>query len=189
MDATGATWELLQLGHWSTDSSAMVTCDGNAACCIGLVVSSTGGVSDLYADMLGTYIQDFDASSDHPAYTKDGYTMFYLKDVLHHFEGWTISDSMTDIGPITNEGEAACIEKADSNWEYLDAANSEWKTDVTLSFECVEVAQCCDMVTLSSSGSGQERFPDMMGSYQNTGTYENGRPVFTHTDDASVQLK
>ena len=43
-DATGATWELLQGNDWVSDSSAMVTCDGNAACCTGVVVASTGGI-------------------------------------------------------------------------------------------------------------------------------------------------
>ena len=29
-----------------------------------------------------------------------------VQDVLHHFSGWTLSDSLTEIGPVTNEGEA-----------------------------------------------------------------------------------
>ena len=28
--------------------------------------------------MLGTYMQDFDASSEYPVYTKEGHSMFYL---------------------------------------------------------------------------------------------------------------
>ena len=44
------------------------------------------------------------------------------QDVLHHFSGWTLSDSLTDIGPVTNEGEASCAEAAAASWEYLDTA-------------------------------------------------------------------
>ena len=144
--------------------------------------------SESYPEMLGTYIQDFDMSSDHPAYVKDSYYMYYLRDVLHHFEGWTISESTTDIGAITNEGDATCIEKADEGWEYLDEANNEWKTDVTLSFDCVDIAHCCDQVTLSSSGPGQDSFPGLMGTYQNTGLYEQGKPVFKQ-ENSDNQLR
>ena len=58
-DATAATWEVLQVqysypfkmnrhpwqdNNWVSDASAKVTCDGNAACCSNIIVSSTGGV-------------------------------------------------------------------------------------------------------------------------------------------------
>jgi len=188
-DATGATWEILDGNSWTSDPTAMVTCDGNAACCTGIVVSSTGGISELYPEMLGTYMQDFDAQSDHPLYTKDGHTLFFLTDVLHHFEGWTLSDSDNDIGPITNEGQSACAEKAQNDWEYLDVANNEWKTDVSLTFDCVDIAQCCDSVSLSSSGAGQQKFPDLMATYTNSGKFENGRPVYSHSNDQSIELK
>ena len=65
--------------------------------------------SSTYPELLGTYVQDFDASTDHPAYSKDGHTIFFLDDVLHHYQGWTLSDSFSDIGPVTNEGEAAFV--------------------------------------------------------------------------------
>ena len=43
-----------------------------------MTVSSTGGVAASYPDMLGTYIQDFTAASDHPTYKKDGYILYFL---------------------------------------------------------------------------------------------------------------
>ena len=108
---------------------------------------------------------------------------------MHHFEGWTLSDSDNDIGPITNEGQSACAEKAQNDWEYLDVANNEWKTDVSLTFDCVDIAQCCDSVSLSSSGAGQQKFPDLMATYTNSGKFENGRPVYSHSNDQSIELK
>ena len=33
-----------QDNDWVADSTAIVTCDGNAACCSNIIVSSTGGV-------------------------------------------------------------------------------------------------------------------------------------------------
>ena len=68
-----------QDNNWISDSSASVSCDGSAeSCCTGVTVSSTGGVASSYPDMLGTYIQDFTASSDHPTYKKDGYSLYFL---------------------------------------------------------------------------------------------------------------
>lgn len=47
-DATVAMLEvLLQDNNWVSDASAKVTCDGNAACCSNIIVSSTGGVSTI----------------------------------------------------------------------------------------------------------------------------------------------
>ena len=57
-------------------------------------------------------LQDFAASADHPVYTKGDNTIFFLKDVMHHFEGWTISDSSTEIGSVTNVCPADYAEKA-----------------------------------------------------------------------------
>ena len=67
-------------------------------------------------------------------------------------------------------------------------ANNEWKTDVTVSFECIDIAQCCDQVTLSSSGPGQDNYPGLMGTYQNTGQYEHGKPVYKQ-DNSDNQLR
>ena len=88
VDATATTWEILTDNLWQADSTAKVTCDGNTdTCCSGLSITSTGGIASTYPDLLGTYQQDFAASGDHPAYTKDGNTIFFLKDVMHHFKG------------------------------------------------------------------------------------------------------
>lgn len=143
----------------------------------------------MFPELLGTYVQNYEASTDHPAYEKDGHTMFYLDDKLHHYQGWTLSDSFTDIGPVTNEGEADCAEKADGDWEYLDAANNDWKTDATLSITCVDISQCCESVTMSSSGAASERYPALMGTYQASGQYQHGKPVYSHSDDSGVQLQ
>ena len=97
VDATTNTWEYLQVrlthierswlmlalpvqdNSWLSDSTASVTCDGDAAsCCPGVTVSSTGGVANNYPDMLGTFIQDFSASTDHPTYRKDDLTLYFL---------------------------------------------------------------------------------------------------------------
>merc|ERR1712227_310828 len=91
------------------------------------------------------------------------------------------SDSFSDIGPVTNEGEAACVEKAEGDWEYLDTGSNDWKTDVSLSFTCVDISQCCESVELSSSGPAQDNYPSLMGTYQHTGDYAHGKPVYTHS--------
>ena len=168
-----------QDNSWISDSSASVTCDGSAeSCCTGVTVSSTGGVASSYPDMLGTYIQDFTASSDHPTYTKDGYSLYFLDDVLHHFAGWTISDSDTELGPVTNEGEADCAEEAGADWEYLDLSNSQWSSDSSLTVRCQNIAQCCPSLSLSSSGQASQSYPAMMATYSLTGDYAEGRPVY-----------
>ena len=179
VDATASTWEILTDNTWQADSTAKVSCDGNTdTCCSGLSITSTAGIASTYPDLLGTYQQDFAASGDHPAYTKGSNTIFFLKDVMHHFEGWTISDSSTEIGSVTNVGPADCAEKAGNDWEYLDSANGAWVVDSSLALECVEFAECCETVILSSSGPAQEKFPGLMGSYVQSG-FENGRPVYT----------
>jgi len=187
-DATGATWEVLQDNNWVSDASAKVTCDGNAACCSNIIVSSTGGVSTNYPEMLGTYRQDFDASSEYPVYTKEEHSLFYLDDVLHHFKGWTLSESQKEIGPITNEGEAPCAEKADGGWEYLDPGLNSWQSDPSLRLECVEIAECCQEVEVASSGEASQRFPELMGLYSLSGELQQGRPVYTSQADTGVQL-
>ena len=97
VDATTNTWEYLQVrwtnierswlmlalpvqdNSWLSDSTASVTCDGDtASCCTGVTVSSTGGVANNYPDMLGTFVQDFSASTDHPTYRKDDLTLYFL---------------------------------------------------------------------------------------------------------------
>ena len=75
---------------------------------------------------------------------------YMCQDVLHHFKGWTLSESQ-EIGPVTNEGSAPCVEKADEGWEFLDSASNSWKADPSLSFECVELAECCSEVRAKSA--------------------------------------
>ena len=113
-----------------------------------------------------------------------------LQDVLHHFKGWTLSESQKDIGPITNEGSAPCVEKADGDgWEYLDTGSNSWESDPSLSFECVEIAECCAQVEVTSSGEAGQRFPDLMGVYSHQGEIQHGRPVYTSQEDPGVQLR
>ena len=113
-----------------------------------------------------------------------------LQDVLHHFKGWTLSESQKDIGPITNEGSAPCVEKADGDgWEYLDTGSNSWESDPSLSFECVEIAECCAQVEVTSTGEAGQRFPDLMGVYSQQGEIQHGRPVYTSQEDPSVQLR
>ena len=68
-------------------------------------------------------------------YSKASNVLFFLNDVLHHFEGWTISDSTGEIGPVTNVGPADCAEDAGDDWEYLDTANGACVEDTTLALE------------------------------------------------------
>ena len=164
---------------WLSDSTASVTCDGNTdSCCSGLTLTSTGGIATTYPDLLGTYTQGCEVAGDHMCYSKGSNVLFFLNDVLHHFEGWTISDSTGEIGPVTNVGPADCAEDAGDDWEYLDTANGAWVEDATLALECEQIAECCQAVILSSSGQAKDMFPDLMGSYTQTG-FENGRPVYT----------
>jgi len=187
VDATDPTWEILVDNSWEADSTASVTCDGNTdSCCTGLTITSTGGIAATYPDLLGTYKQGCEAAGDHMCYSKGSNYLFFLNDVLHHFEGWTISDSTDEIGSVTNVGPADCAEGAGDDWEYLDAANGAWVVDDSLALECEEFADCCQTVILSSSGPAQDMFPALMGSYTQTG-FENGRPVYS--GPASTEMK
>ena len=60
---------------------------------------------------------------------------------------------------------------------------------MSLSFTCVDISQCCESVELSSSGPAQDNYPSLMGTYQHTGDYAHGKPVYTHSTDTSVQLQ
>ena len=185
-----------------------MSCDGSAeSCCTGVTVSSTGGVAASYPDMLGTFIQDFTASTDHPTYKKDGYSLYFLdvrlvltdwadltdrvilQDVLHHFAGWTISDSDSELGPVSNEGEADCAEDAGTDWEFLDLTNSQWSSDPSLTVTCQNIAQCCPSLSLSSSGEASQNYPGLMGGYSQTGDYSEGRPVYRRDGKEEVELR
>ena len=114
---------------------------------------------------------------------------FLYKFKFHHFKGWTLSESQKEIGPITNEGEAPCAEKADGGWEYLDTGLNSWQSDPSLSLECVEIAECCQEVEVASSGEASQRFPELMGLYSLSGELQQGRPVYTSQADTGVQLR
>ena len=81
------------------------------------------------------------------------------------------------------------MEGAGQDWEYLDLSTSQWSSDLSLTVQCQNIAQCCPSLTLSSSGEASERFPDMMGGYTQTGSYEQGRPVYSRDGNMSVELR
>jgi len=178
VDATASSWEILVDSDWQQDETATVTCASpSSSCCSGFILSSTGGIASTYPEVLGTYQEDPANSGEFPAFVKENKHLYFLKDPLHHFEGWTISDDLSSVGSVTNVDSAACAEKADAaSWEFL--SGSEWQTDSTLSFECIEVADCCPKVTLASTGLASSAFPQLMGEYSQT-SFENGRPVYT----------
>ena len=109
--------------------------------------------------------------------------------MIHHYQGWTISDSDTDLGPISNEGPEDCAEEAGQDWEYLDLSSSQWTTDLSLTVQCQNIAQCCPSLSLSSSGEASEKFPGLMGEYSQTGSYQEGRPVYRRTGEEGTQLR
>ena len=69
-------------------------------------------MATTYPDLMGTYTPGCEVAGDHMCYSKASNVLFFLNDVLHHFEGWTISDSTGEIGPVTNVGPADCAEDA-----------------------------------------------------------------------------
>ena len=81
------------------------------------------------------------------------------------------------------------MEGAGQDWEYLNLSTSQWSSDLSLTVQCQNIAQCCPSLTLSSSGEASERFPDMMGGYTQTGSYEQGRPVYSLEGNMSVELR
>ena len=40
------------------------------------------------------------------------------------------------------------------------------------------VGHCCDTIVLTSSGGVADNYPELLGDYVDTGSEENGRPVF-----------
>jgi len=138
VDSTGNTWEILTSEQWQSDSSAAVTCvSPSSTCCSTLTLSSTGGIADNFPEMLGSYQEDPENSGEFPAYIKGNSHLYLLKDIGHHFEGWTISDTLTDVGKVANVDLAKCAEKADSNgWEFL--TESGWLPDESFKVECDE---------------------------------------------------
>merc|ERR1719244_210664 len=137
VDATSSTWEILLNNAWETDSSAKVSCEASA-CCSSITLASTGGIGTTYPEILGTYNQDFSRSGSRPSYYKsDGWHLHYLDDVAHHFSGWTVSKSLTEVGVVTNMDQASdCAEVADSaGWEYN--SGSSWILDSSFSVDCV----------------------------------------------------
>jgi len=139
VDATSPTWEILHNSEWQQDDTATVTCViPDTTCCSSLTVSSTEGIAANYPQVLGTYRQDYNITGEFPVYVKDHKHLYFLKDVLHHFEGWTISDTLTDVGKVANVDKAECVDEADSNgWEFL--AGNGWVSDNTLTVQCIEV--------------------------------------------------
>merc|ERR1719244_593708 len=84
----------------------------SSSCCSGFILSSTGGIASNYPEALGTYQEDPANSGEFPAFVKENKHLYFLKDPLHHFEGWTISDDLSSVGSVTNVDSAACAEKA-----------------------------------------------------------------------------
>ena len=50
--------------------------------------------------------------------------------------------------------------------------------DTTTTPGTTEAGHCCSTIRLTSSGGVAEHYPELLGDYQDTGSEENGRPVF-----------
>ena len=174
------SWEVMVDNDWHEDSSAKVSCD-LSDCCQMFSLSSSGPIGEKFAEAMTTYTQLESDINDKPAYSSEKYYIFYHLDVPHHFKGWTISPRLNNLGEITKEGDMACANSPDGEWEYLDD-NLQWTTDATLAFDCIET--CCQEVIISSSGAASQNFPELMGSYKINGE-ENGKPTYKGQDDGA----
>jgi glucoamylase len=141
-DATGSGWMFLTDSTWHDDPTAQVVCDGSVVnCCTRIEVASTGGIAGKYPDLLGTYAETFRRSSgggSHPVYAKGDTYLYFLEDIPHHFEGWTIaSGGINSLGPVSNLAKADCADGMAEGWEYLDDGGA-WQPDTTFTVTCLD---------------------------------------------------
>merc|ERR1711915_261553 len=112
-----------------------VICDGsNKVCCSSVSVTSSGGVANLFSEVLGKYTKTTSTKAGQPVYSKGNLYLYYLEDVQHHFEGWTISESLSDVGSVIKVEDTDCPDDKDGDWEYLN--QNTWVVDSTLSVDC-----------------------------------------------------
>ena len=179
-DLTNA-WELMIDNAWHEDVSAKVSCD-DSNCCSKFSISSSGPIGDRYPDAMTTYEQLEDNVNDKPSYSSVNHFLFYHVDVPHHFQGWTISSVLNTLGDITKEGNTACAESTEGNWEFVDE-NQEWSIDETIVFNCIKT--CCSKLSITSSGAAAVNFPELMGTYEISGE-ENGKPSYQGPIDKAL---
>jgi glucoamylase len=150
VDAAPAGWLYLSNDAWQEDPSARVVCDGTVPnCCDTLLVTSTGGILERYPELMGTYTETYvnnnkrNGGVSHPVYVKAGgggdTYLYFLQDVPHHFEGWTLASGnggdLNALGPVSNLGKTDCADSLTAGWEYLDA-NNAWQPDTTFTITC-----------------------------------------------------
>jgi len=138
-DEPGQSWTYLEGDDWIEDTTAQVLCDGsNVECCSTLSVKSSGAVAEQYPEYLGVYASTKLTRGGQPVYThvNGGLYLYFLEDVPHHYKGWTIAESLTELGGVSLSMETDCPHDIeDGVWEYVDAAGN-WNEDPSFTVKC-----------------------------------------------------
>jgi len=179
-DDSEQIWTLLNGNSWEEDATAQVECDGsNVECCSSVSLTSSGGTADKFPDLLGQYTQSPVTKGGQPVYTKDELYLYFLEDIPHHFEGWTVSNSLSELGSISNLFKSNCPNDEGGSWEFVNDSE-DWEQDDSFKIDC-EV-NCCSAITVSSTGGVADQYPDLLGDYSQSKLNRGGQPVYTKGD-------
>ena len=190
VDTVSQPWTVLVTGDgdtmdWVEDGTATISCI-ESNCCQSFNVSSTGPVNEMYPDAMTVYTRSEEEFNDMPMYTSgEGYSVFYVTDVSHHTNGWTISREMNTIGEILNEGMMGCPTDGEGRWEYQNGQG--WSSDNSLAFKCAGT-ECCRHLAVSSTGAVNQAVPEILGLYNYYEELE-GRPVFRKSGNRNMILE
>jgi len=133
-DSSDQIWSYLENGDWIQDPTAKVVCD-SSECCSDVSVSSSAGTAQQYPAYLGTYKQTSIIRGGQPVYVKDNLYLYFLNDVPHHFKGWTIAESLSELGGLTSLQVTECPDSA-GDWEFMSGSGN-WESDASLAITCV----------------------------------------------------
>lgn len=177
----------------------------STTCCTTINVQTDSTPDDSIMDVFGEYSLTGSSEDGYPIYKINGdglNYLYFINDFAHHFKGWLISEDITsDIGKISREGDEDCIEGKNDEWYYV--SNNELVPVDSITVDCVggpnptnpgpddtttrttpgSSGECCEGVTLGSTGVIADELPEIQGNYLMTETGSTGRLIYQHESE------
>jgi len=110
------------------------------SCCNTLVLSSTGGISDYYPELLGKYEAIGSVENSRGVWRLstilNNFHLHYTVDTHFKWEGWMVTEENNQtFGYISNEAEVNCPDGLSQGWDFQ--LPSGWQDDTTLAVSCL----------------------------------------------------
>merc|ERR1711971_968644 len=110
------------------------------SCCNTLVLSSTGGISGYYPELLGKYEAMGSVENSRGVWRLstilNNFHLHYTVDTHFKWEGWMVTEENNQtFGYISNEAEVNCPDGLSQGWDFQ--LPSGWQDDTTLAVSCL----------------------------------------------------